>query len=204
MKARNNHIILDSKATFYRGFKTDAERIAFQYRELLELEKYEPLPASQLAKYIGVDLKTPSDIPGLREVSLNDLYGNGSDSWSGITLPTKFNGVVVIFNPKESKARRESTLMHEMSHIILSHKPSVIGSTEAVSIPLRNYDPVQENEASWLGSCLQLPRDMLLWCCKNKMNHDEIAKYANASVKMVQFRLNVSGVSKQVSRWRWS
>lgn len=201
MKKRSDHIILDSKATFYRGFKKDAERIAHQYRELLELKKIDPLPASLLANYIGVDLKTPLDILGLREISLNDLYGKGSDSWSGVTLDTKFNEVVVIFNPKESKARRESTLMHEMSHIILNHKPSVIGSSKAVSIPLRNYDPVQESEASWLGSCLQLPRDMLLWCYKNKMNHNEIAKYSNASVKMVQFRINVSGVARQVSHW---
>lgn len=201
MKERNDHIILDAKAKFYHGFKQDAERITLQYRQLLKLESHAPLPAKLLAKYVGVDLKTPSDIPGLREDALQDLYGEGSDSWSGITLPTKYNGVVVIFNPKESKARRESTLMHEMSHIILNHKPSVIGSTKAVSIPLRNYDPIQENEASWLGSCLQLPRDMLLWCCKNKMDREEIARYANASIKMTQFRLNVSGVTKQVRHW---
>lgn len=202
MKTRSDHIILDSKASFYRGFKTDAERIALQYREFLKLENHEPLPAKLLAKYIGVDLKTPSDIPGMSEESLQDLFGEGSDSWSGITLPTKYNGVVVIFNPRESKARRESTLMHEMAHIILNHKPSVIGCTDTVCIPLRNYNPIQENEASWLGSCLQIPRDMLLWCCKKSMYHDEIAKYANASMKMAQFRFNVSGVAKQVSRWR--
>lgn len=201
MKTRSDHIILDAKAKFYHGFKQDAERISLQYRQLLKLENHAPLPAKLLAKYIELDLKTPTDIPGLSEESLQDLYGEGVDSWSGITLPTKYNGVVVIYNPKESIARRESTLMHEMSHIILNHKPSVIGSTKAVSIPLRNYDPVQENEASWLGSCLQLPRDMLLWCCKNKMNHNEIAEYSNASVKMVQFRINVSGVAKQVSHW---
>jgi hypothetical protein len=201
VKVRNDHIILDAKAKFYHGFKQDAERISLQYRQLLKLEYHAPLPSKLLAKYIELDLKTPSEIPGLSEESLQDLYGEGSDSWSGITLPTKYNGVVVIFNPKESTARRESTLMHEMSHIILNHKPSVIGSTKAVSIPLRNYDPIQENEASWLGSCLQLPREMLLWCCKNKMDREEIARYAYASMKMTQFRLNVSGVTKQVKHW---
>jgi IrrE N-terminal-like domain len=50
-----------------------------------------------------------------------------------------------------------------------------------------------EDEAVYLGGCLQIPRRGLLWAIQKKMTIDRIALHFNASQDMVQFRINVIG-----------
>lgn len=64
---------------------------------------------------------------------------------------------------------------------------------------LRNLDVEQENEAEWLGSCLQLPRPALIYSLKRSMTIEQIAEYYNCSNDMVQYRINITGVKKQLS-----
>lgn len=199
---QNNHIRFNSNAKFRRGFKAESERKAAHYRSVLELPKHAPLPARDLASLIDVSLKTPNEIPGLSMNALHTLLSKGTDNWSGATIPNGRGGYIVIYNSTESQARQESTLMHELAHIILGHEFSVIGKVNNLNIPLRDYDEIQEMEATWLGACLQLPRNLLLWCCKEKMSQQQIAEYANASKQMVQYRMNVSGVGNQIRYWR--
>jgi Zn-dependent peptidase ImmA (M78 family) len=93
--------------------------------------------------------------------------------------------------------------MHELAHIICEHKVSdEILNTGLIGF-LRNHDVQQENEAEWLGSCLQLPRPALVWALKEKMNNGEIAEYFNASEEMVRYRINITGVNKQIERWKY-
>ena len=48
---------------FARGFKTRCENIAQSVRVDLGLGASDPLPASELATYLGVEVITPQDIP---------------------------------------------------------------------------------------------------------------------------------------------
>ena len=52
--------------------------------------------------------------------------------------------------------------MHEMAHLICKHKPAELVPVGGFPFSLREYDAVQEEEANWLGACLQLPRPALL------------------------------------------
>lgn len=89
--------------------------------------------------------------------------------------------------------------MHELSHIICEHKISDKVKKTGLAGFLRNLDPEQEDEAEWLGSCLQLPRPALLYSLKKGMTVKEIAEHYNCSTEMVQYRINITGVRKQLN-----
>jgi hypothetical protein len=90
--------------------------------------------------------------------------------------------------------------MHELAHILCNHQPAQLVKLDYFPIPIRSYDPVQEEEASWLGGCLQLPRDALLWAIRRGMNNPMIVEHFGASMDLVRYRRQITGVDFQVSR----
>lgn len=184
---------------FKRGFKTESENKAVLYRNYLSLSAMDPLPAKKLAEHLGIKVLTPHDVLTENHEMLDHLIN--SEKWSALTLPCKSGERVIIHNSRHSKARQESNIMHEIAHIICEHKAPI----NNIGIVLREYNEEQEKEAEWLGGCLQLPREALIWASERKMNNDEIAAFFNASNDMVRFRLNKTGVKFQfLNRRRFS
>lgn len=135
------------------------------------------------------------DILELSNQDLDNL--NKSNCWSGAAFECE-GQPVILYNRNHSDARNESTIMHELSHIILEHKPTTNAQVDHLRLTLRSYDEIHENEANWLGGCLQLPIDGLVWALLKNMNHEEIALHYQASLDMVRFRVNVSGATRKV------
>jgi len=108
---------------------------------------------------------------------------------------------IIIHNNKNSKYRQESDLMHELAHVICEHETPDNRRIDGFEILLRNYNEQQEKEAEWLGGCLQLPRDALVWHIKRNLSVKEIAEVFSASQTMVRFRINSTGVNRQSARW---
>ena len=90
--------------------------------------------------------------------------------------------------------------MHEAAHILRNHPPARIVSVGGCSF--RTYSPEDEKEAEWLGGCLQITRDGLLWAIRKGMTNESIAAHFGASSEMVRFRRNTSGVDTQIARLR--
>jgi hypothetical protein len=90
--------------------------------------------------------------------------------------------------------------MHEIAHVLCEHQGG--GVTAFGGLPCRTYDPVQEEEATWLGACLQIPRDGLLWFLKKGWDNVAIAQHFGASVSQTRYRRNKTGVDAQVARAR--
>lgn len=179
------------------GFKARAERIAVDFREELDIEAYDPLSAFDLAKHLSITVQTPIQA-GLTKSEAHILMRNGS-GWSGLTLVNQDGQHIVIYNSYESPGRQQSTLMHELAHVICEHalpEPKIAANQ---ILPLRTYDPVAEEEANFLGGTLQIPRAGLLWALKKKMTVSEISDHFLASEAMVTFRINTTGVNKQLS-----
>ena len=184
-----------------RGFKTKCENLALQVRSELGLKKTDPLSPQCLAERLGVYLWKPSDIAGLSREALRQLQKDRA-SWSAVTV--SLGGIdAVIYNSSHSRGRQSSDIMHELSHILLGHRPvEMILFSEDVDIVLREYDPSLEEEANWLAGCLLLPREALLWIGRNGIGDSEACSKYGVNRVLLNFRMNKTGVNSQVKAYR--
>ncbi|MBD2501562.1 ImmA/IrrE family metallo-endopeptidase [Anabaena azotica] len=167
-------------------FRQRCEAIATEQRNLLQLKAFERLPANTLAAKLKATLLTPDQFPNLPAEQVERLLK--SDEWSGAIVCDR--PVIIVYNPRHAATRYESNVMHEIAHILLNHK--FVGFDSLTGLPKRKQ--INEDEATYLGGCLQIPQRGLLWATQRKMRLPEIAVYFGASEAMVQFRSNVTNV----------
>lgn len=194
---------LKKQSKFRYGFKKWADDTAIKFRTELGLKPIDALCAFKLCNHLEIPIFTPHDVPGMLDDHLDQLLGESSSHWSAATVPVSEESYIILHNPNHSDARQQSNLMHELAHVICGHKVPDETLSTGLSGFLRNHDQQQENEAEWLGSCLQLPRSALIWALKEKMIIAEIADHFNASEEMVRYRINITGVKKQIGRWKY-
>lgn len=184
-----------------RGFATKAEQLSIDYRAKLSLQAWSRLDALELADFLHIKVYSACDFIQDPE-DLDKLAGiNGFDNcgWSALTMPTEAGNRIIIHNPFHSEARQQSDIMHELSHIICEHKQPENSLGQQVPFWMRTYDATQEAEANFLGAALLLSKACLFWALKREMAIDDIARHFVASIEMVNYRLNISGVAKQVT-----
>ena len=168
------------------GFRRRCEAIATERRGILRLRAFAPLPAKILAADLGATIFTPEAVPHAEPDQVAVLLN--SDQWSAGVICK--NPLWIVHNPSHAPTRRESNLMHELAHILLKHK--MVGFDPKTGLPQRR--DCDEDEATYLGGCLQIPRRGLLWAVQRKMQLPEIAAHFSASEDMVRFRSNMTGV----------
>lgn len=175
-----------------RGFKAEAERKSLQFRQELGLKKHERLCAFDLAKHLGV-----------RVLSIWDLIpddGKFYDDWSALLMLNLNHNPIILYNPNHSEARQQSNIMHELAHFIQKHP---FPSHEVLSCLPKEMvviNPVFEEEAKWLGATLQIPKDGLIWAIYQKKETGLIANHFNASLQMVNMRINTLGLSRLLNK----
>jgi hypothetical protein len=181
-----------------RGFKTKCENISVEIRKKLDLGRSDPLLPEALAEYLGVCLLNPTCIQHLSEESSKQLLRTDKDSWSAVTI--SYLGIdMILYNPTHSKWRHSSDVMHELSHIILGHKPSqIVFLTPDAQMALRDYDLVLEEEATWLSGCLLLPRDALVSIRLSGATDGDACHKFGVSTDLLAFRMNKTGVNYQI------
>lgn len=182
---------------FKKSFKSNSEKAALSYRKTLGFKPQDSLPAASLANHLNIKILTPVDVFPPNSESHRILMM--SKEWSALTMSCKSGNRIIIFNDKHSIARQESDLMHELAHIICNHETSTSKKLDGIDILLREYNEEQEKEAEWLGGCLQLPREAILWHLKRNHKIQDIAKFFNASEQMVRYRINTTGVKRQIA-----
>ena len=184
---------------FQRGFKADSEKKAIFLRKELGLQPHDPLPAYRLSEYLKIKILTPANIFDKSSDSYRTLMN--SKDWSALTMICQSGNRIIIHNDKNSRFRQESDLMHELAHVVCNHETCGSSRIDGEDILLRTFNEQQEKEAEWLGGCLQLPREALLWHIHRNRSIKEIAELFTASEKMVRFRINSTGVRQQSARW---
>ncbi len=165
-----------------KSFRKQCETIAAEKRMELGLRIFDPLPAQLLAQKYEALIRRPDEMNMPQDVV---QYFLDDTNWWGILFP--FTPPVIVYDSKQSPARFESTIMHELAHLILEHPPERIYFAPDGSFS-REYNSVVEAEAAYLGSCLQIPRRGLLWTVQKEMSNEEIARHFKASVEMVNWR----------------
>ncbi len=163
------------------------EAVAAEQRNQLGFKAYEPFPARVLARHFNATIFTPETVPNAELEQVKLLY-NGNN-WSAVIINK--NPLWIVHNSCHTPTRQESNLMHEFAHVILKHK--MVGYDLKTGLPQRRQQ--DEDEAVYLGGCLQIPRRGLLWAVQKKMNISQIASHFNASEEMVKFRSNLNGIN---------
>ena len=185
-------------STFDRGFKTWAERTAISLRRELGLSPEAPLPHQKLSDYLEIKVITPNDIPGMTDELIRQLLETDKAGWSGTSF-TLSGKHTVIYNPSHSIGRQSSDISHEFSHIIIGHEPSKMILSADGEMVMRSHDQKQEDEASWLGGCILLPREALLHISRTGQIETACEKYS-VSKELLQYRLRATGVHYQIRR----
>ena len=113
--------------SFRRGFKAEAERIAAEIREELNLPLDDRLDPLCLARHLCIPVL---EIGKLATLLGKPALGNyflieDVDSLSALTL---FDGSkrIIVHNESHAPTRQVSNLAHEISHCILEHVPEPV------------------------------------------------------------------------------
>ena len=151
----------------------------------------------ELAKYAGLLVPSFEEIAGLSDETREQLLKTAKDKWSGgaasVRLP---NGKkLIILNPTHARTRHKATLMEEISHVFLGHKPSRLaietrdkhGNTLA-----RDYNPDIEEEAYATGAAALVPYAGLKRFVESGKTAAEIARHYNVSRALVEYRIKIS------------
>jgi Zn-dependent peptidase ImmA (M78 family) len=184
---------------FERGYKAWCERYASEKRQELGLRPEAPLNPHLLAANLGIQVLTPHKIPNLSATAIETLLKNDGKTpscWSAVTLVVGAK-TIVILNSSHSLGRQSNDLAHELAHRIRSHEThSMEVSSDGIML-ISEYDKLQEAEADWLAGCLLLPREALVKIQSNKTDSEDAAQMFGVSVKMLKYRLSMTGVARQ-------
>ena len=183
-----------------RGFKSRCEEMARSLRAALGLKPIDPLGVDQLASYLDVSILSLYDI-GLGDEHVRQLVEVDPDAWSAITISALGRDGILV-NPIHRDGRFSSDVMHELSHLILDHEPSIVFFVGEGELALRGYNADSETEANWLAGALLMPRDALVYVHSRGFPQERICHAYGVSRRMLNFRLNATGVARQFRRRR--
>lgn len=158
----------------------------------------EPLNPFDLAKYAKLLVASFEQIePYLSEETKQHLLKEGKDAWSGgacsQTLPD--GKKLIILNPTHGENRQNATLMEEISHVFLGHKPSrlaIENKNKDGKIIARDYHAEIEEEAYSIGAAALVPYSSLKRFIEQGKTSREVARHFNVSRELVEYRLKVS------------
>lgn len=184
---------------FRRGFKTSSEETALKIRRKLELATHAPVDPAVIAQLLVIPVLLLKELGELPDEVRHRLMQDHSDAWSAITV-SDGNKHLIVLNPTHAPTRTNSSLAHELAHVILNHEPSMMFVTPQSGVSLRTYNKDQEDEANWLAGCILLPRDALVHIRRRGLTDDEVTAEYGVSPAMFRFRINATGVDLQARR----
>jgi len=158
----------------------------------------ERLNPFDLARYANLLVAKFEDIePFLSEETKAELLRNSKDKWSGGAcsqiLPS--GEKLIVLNPTHGANRQNATLMEEISHVFLGHKPSRLAvetRTKEGKIIARDYHAEIEEEAYSVGAAALVPYSALKKFIEQGRTSREIARHFNVSRELVEYRIKIS------------
>lgn len=158
-------------------------------------ERLNPFELAHYAKLLVVSYEQIE--PFLSDETKFYLIGDGKNSWSGgacsQALPD--GRKLIVLNPTHGANRQNATLMEEISHVFLGHKPSKLAVTtynkEGKPIA-REYQAEVEEEAYSVGAAALVPYSSLRRMVNQGKTSKEIARHFNVSRELIEYRIKVS------------
>ena len=180
-----------------------------------DAQPLDPFALAEFAKLLVVDFE---QIEGLSPESRQHLLGEGADQWSGgaCSRPLPNGWKLVILNPAHGQQRIRATLMEEVAHVFLGHKPNRLAiineqrsevrdetpkKTSASSrnpsagrsrTLARDYNHDDEEAAYAVGAAALIPYAALRGFVRAGRRADQIARHFRVSRQLVEYRIKVT------------
>ena len=151
-----------------------------------------------LARFANLLVVTFDQIePLLTEETKRQLIGESKDKWSGGAASQKLpdGRKLIVLNPTHGRNRQNATLMEEVCHVFLGHKPSrlaIENRTKDGTIIARDYNADIEEEAYSTGAAALVPYAALKKFVHEGKTAAEIARHFHVSRALVEFRIKIS------------
>jgi len=178
------------KKQLRRGFKSDADAYAREYRKELSLRPQDPLCPWRLAQHLEIPVDPLSAYTEIPE-AVAYFMEQDRESFSAITIIDGYRRRI-IHNDSHPPLRQASNIAHELGHGILGHRPLPIFDEYGC----RHFDVEQEDEANWLGPALLISKEAAFHIAKTEMSAIEASRFYRVSEQVITMRLNVSGTRK--------
>lgn len=156
----------------------------------------DPFALARFAKLLVVDF---DQIKGLSDEARAHLLGAGMDEWSGgaCSQPLPNGWRIVILNPAHGIHRNRATLMEEVAHVFLGHKPNRLA---VVAVDPRNggralardYNKSDEEAAYAIGAAALVPYATLRQLVFEGQSAEQIARRFRVSRQLVDYRIKVT------------
>lgn len=156
-----------------------------------------PLDPFDLACFANLMVLDFSKIKGLSRQAREHLLGPASEQWSGgaCSRPLPDGKRIVIVNPNHGPRRTNATLMEEIAHVFLGHKPdrlSVVARDERGRTTTRDYKAADEEAAYAVGAAALVPFSSLRRLVLKGKTTAEISRHFKVSRELVEYRLKVT------------
>ena len=154
-----------------------------------------PFDLARYAKLLVAEFETIE--PLLTAETKEHLLGSGNNKWSGgaCSQPLPDGRKLIILNPTHGKNRQNATLMEEICHVFLGHKPSrlAIENKNAKGETIaRDYHHEIEEQAYSIGAAALVPYSALRRMVNQGKTSREIARHFEVSRDLIEYRIKVS------------
>lgn len=170
----------------------------------------DPFALAEFAKLLVVDFDT---VEGLSAESRAHLLGAAADEWSGgaCSEPLPNGWRLVILNPAHGRQRNRATLMEEVAHVFLGHKPNRLAviadqrssgtsSQTRGRMLARDYNQADEEAAYAVGAAALVPYATLRRLVLEGRSAGEIARHFRVSRQLAEYRIKVTHLWAEYQR----
>lgn len=163
-------------------------------------ERLNPFELAQYAKLLVAPFEQIE--PFLTEDTKEHLLNKGRDRWSGgaCSQPLSNGRKLIVLNPTHTKNRQNATLMEEICHVFMGHKPSRLAikkRNKNGELIARDYNAIVEEQAYSIGAAALVPYSALKRFVEKGKTSREIAEHFNVSYQLVEYRIKVSRIWKK-------
>lgn len=170
------------------------ELIAFVDRHSTALRRQagvgpnERLDPWAVAPAFGLAFVRPETVAGATNEDRARVSSLTAKQWSGMGYPLPKGGILVMLNPDQTPERANVTVMEEVAHVHLGHRPVALVTAEGGCVQ-RSYDKVAEQEAYWLAAATLLPSSAVGRAVWDGLSAEEISAQFGVSTELVDFRI---------------
>ena len=168
-----------------RGFKTEAEQYASEFRAELRLATDGPLCPFQLAAWLEIPVVPLSKLDGFDAANPN--YHPGETQFHAATL-ARGTHKTIFHNDSKHPNRQRSNVMHEIAHILLGHP----AHPPLMEDGCRNFDSLLEHEAKELSFALRVSKPAARKIIATHMTLSQASVIYGTSTELIEYRIRIT------------